>query len=181
MIGGNLPNFLTITRILILPVFAAALIYNNHLYALILFLLAGVTDILDGFVARLKKQVTDFGTILDPIADKFLLITSFILMSYYGMMPKWITVIVISRDLIVVTGCLMLYFVTNKLIIEPSKFGKAANALQYLLIGLTLFSINIKGESVIPVSFLVLIAVLTAISGLQYVYKGLKIASTESK
>ncbi len=100
--------------------------------------------------------------------------------AFKGMMPKWITVIVISRDLIVVTGCLMLYFVTDKLIIEPSTFGKAANALQYLLIGFTLFSINIKGESVIPVSFLVLIAVLTAISGLQYVYKGLKIASTES-
>ncbi len=179
MIRGNLPNILTIIRILLLPFFAAALIYNNYLYALIVFLLAGITDILDGFVARLKKQITDFGTILDPIADKFLLITSFVLMSLYGIIPKWIAIIVISRDLIVVTGCLMLYFVTHKLKIEPSIFGKAANALQFLLIGLTLLSINIKGESLIPMPFLIIVAVLTAISGIQYVHKGLKIAGTE--
>ncbi len=180
MITGNLPNVLTITRILLLPFFAFALIYEKYNYALILFLGAGVTDALDGFIARIKKQTTYFGRILDPVADKFLLITSFILMSIYGLMPKWLTIIVISRDLIVVTGSLILYFVIHKLKVEPSILGKAANACQFLLIGLVLLSRNIKDGLPIPMSFFVIVAVLTAVSGIHYVYKGLKIANTES-
>lgn len=180
MISGNLPNVLTITRILLLPFFAFALIYEKYDYAFILFLGAGVTDTLDGFIARIKKQTTYFGSILDPVADKFLLITSFVLMSIYGLMPKWLTIIVISRDLIVVTGCLILYFVIHKLKVEPSILGKAANTCQFFLIGLVLLSRNIKYELPIPMSFFIVVAVLTAVSGLHYVYKGLKIANTES-
>jgi cardiolipin synthase len=180
LITGNLPNILTITRILLIPFFAAALIYERYNYALILFLGAGVTDVLDGFLARIKKQTTYFGSILDPVADKFLLITSFILMSIYGLMPKWVTIIVISRDLIVVTGCLLLYFVIHNLKVEPSILGKVANACQFLLIGLVLLSRNIKGGLSIPMSFFIIVAVLTAVSGLHYVYKGLKIANAES-
>lgn len=175
----NLPNLITITRIILMPFFAATLIYSEYLYALILFISAGISDILDGYIARLKKQVSDFGTILDPIADKFILFTSFILMTVNGIIPKWITVIVISRDMIVITGALILYFVTNKMRVEPSILGKASNILQYLLIGLTLLSVSLKGESIIPMSYLILVAILTALSGLQYVYKGLKIVETE--
>lgn len=179
MITRNLPNILTMTRILLLPFFAAALIYSKYYYALILFLGAGITDILDGYVARTKKQTSSFGTILDPIADKFLLITSFILMTIYEIIPKWITIIVISRDTIVITGSLILYFVTHNLKVEPSILGKASNVLQYLLIAIALFSINIKGESDVPALYLLVVAVITALSGLQYVYKGLKIADRE--
>lgn len=180
MLAGSLPNILTITRILLLPFFAITLIYGNYQYALILFLAAAATDILDGLVARIKKETTYFGSILDPVADKFLLITSFIIMSVYMWIPKWLTIIVISRDLIVVTGWLILYFVTHNPKVEPSILGKVTNALQFLLIGLTLLSINIKGESFIPLSFLITVAVLTAISGIQYIYRGLKIANIES-
>ncbi len=175
----NLPNLITLTRIILLPFFAATLIYSEYLYALILFVSAGITDILDGYIARLKRQVSDFGTILDPIADKFILITSFILMTTNGIIPKWFTVIVISRDVIIITGALILYFVTNQMKVEPSTLGKISNILQYLLIGLTLLSVNLKGRSIIPMSYLILVATLTAISGLQYVYKGLKIVETE--
>lgn len=189
MIAGNLPNILTITRILLLPFFAAMLIYGNYDYALILFLLASVTDVLDGYVARIKNQTTDFGSILDPVADKFLLMTSFILMSINASewIPKWLTIIVISRDLIVVTGCLIIYFVTHSLKVEPSILGKAANAFQFILIGTTLLLINLKGVSCniesgycIPLPFLITVAVLTAVSGLQYVYRGLKLTNMES-
>ncbi len=176
----NLPNILTIMRILLLPFFAAALIYREYQYALILFVSAGITDILDGFLARARKQITAFGSILDPIADKFLLITSFILMSINGLIPKWLTLTVISRDLIIVTGWLILYFVTHNLKVEPSIIGKAANAFQFLLIGLILLSINLKDISFIPVSFFITVAVLTAVSGLHYIYKGLQTANAES-
>ena len=189
MIAGNLPNILTITRILLLPFFAAMLIYGNYQYALILFIAAAITDILDGFIARIKKQMTDFGAILDPVADKFLLITSFILMSMNASqwIPKWLTIIVISKDLIVVTGWLILYFVTSNLKVVPSALGKVTSSLQFTLIGAALLSININGISCsiksgycIPLPLLILVAVLTAASGLQYVYRGLKIANKET-
>jgi cardiolipin synthase len=174
---GNLPNILTIARILLLPFFAASLIYGSYQYALILFLAAAITDFLDGLIARIKKQTTDFGSILDPVADKFLMITSFIVMSVYGWIPKWLTITVISRDLIVVTGWLILYFVTHNKKVEPGILGKAANFSQFCLIGLILISINIKNASFVPGSYLIAVAALTAASGVLYIYKGLKIAN----
>ncbi len=178
---GSIPNLLTFTRILLLPFFAITLIYEQYDYAFFLFIGAGVTDILDGQLARIKKQTTYFGSILDPVADKFLLITSFMLMSFLGLMPKWITIIVISRDLIVVTGCVILYFVTNSLKIEPTIIGKAANACQVLLIGIILLSRNIDNGLNIPFPFFIIVALLTAVSGIQYVYRGLKDANTETE
>ena len=174
---GNLPNILTIARILLLPFFAASLIYGSYQYALILFLAAAITDILDGLIARMKKQTTDFGSILDPVADKFLMLTSFIVMSVYGWIPKWLTITVISRDLIVVTGWLILYFVTHNKKVEPGILGKAANFFQFCLIGLILISINTKNASFVPGSYLIAVAALTAASGVLYIYKGLKIAN----
>lgn len=179
MIAKNLPNILTITRILLLPLFAGTLIYGHYGYALILFISAGITDIIDGLLARIKKQATVIGSILDPIADKFLLITSFILMSIYDWIPKWLTITVISRDLIVVVGWLILYFVTNEIKTKPSILGKAANISQFLLIGITLLLVNIKGDFRIPASLLIIVALLTAISGLHYIYKGLKVTGVE--
>ena len=180
LISGSLPNILTIIRILLLPFFAAALIYGYYLYALILFFIASVTDFLDGFIARKRKEITLLGTILDPVADKFLLTTSFIIMSVYDWIPMWLTITVISRDLIVVTGWLILSFVTQMPKVVPSIFGKIASALQFILIGLVLLSINLKGIFIIPVSFLIVIAIFTAISGILYVYRGLKTAHIES-
>jgi len=175
----NLPNLITLLRILLMPFYATTLLYNEYLYALILFVSAGLTDVLDGYIARLKRQVSRFGTILDPIADKFILITSFILLTTNRIIPKWLTIIVISRDVIVVTGVLILYFATNRMRVEPSLLGKVSNILQYLLIGLTLLSINLEGRSIVPLPYLILVASLTALSGLQYVYRGLRVVETE--
>ncbi len=177
---GNLPNLLTLTRIVLLPFFAASLVYGQYLYALILFIAASVTDLLDGYIARIKKQTTYFGSILDPVADKFFLITSFILMSSIGLMPKWLTIIVISKDLIVVTGCIILYIATHSLKIEPSILGKAASSFQFILIGLVLLSQNIRGGFPLHSSLFVIVAVSTAAAGVHYVYKGLKAANTEN-
>ncbi|GAB4542211.1 MAG: CDP-alcohol phosphatidyltransferase family protein [Thermodesulfovibrionia bacterium] len=179
MIIKNLPNILTMTRILLLPFFATSLIYNGYLYALIIFIMAGITDILDGYIARMKRQVSELGTILDPVADKFIIITSFILMTVNGIIPKWLTIVVISRDVIVITGVIILYFVINQMKVEPSILGKISNILQYLLIGLVLLTINIKGKPIIPNIYLILVAVFATISGIQYIYKGLKTVESE--
>ena len=177
---GNLPNFLTLTRILLLPFFAAALIYRDYQYAILIFAVASVTDLLDGYVARLKNQVTYFGEILDPVADKFFLITSFVLLSNSGLTPKWLTIIVISKDLIVITGSIILYFVTNQLKVTPSMWGKYASACQFILIGLVLLSLNIKGAVIIPTLIFIAIAILTSIAGIHYVYLGLKMSTPEN-
>ena len=97
-------------------------------------------------------------------------------MGINGILPKWISVIVISRDLIVITGCLVLYFLTNNLTIEPMTLGKLANASQFILIGAALVALNMNNEIIIPEIFLIIVAVLTTVSGLHYVYKGMKIA-----
>ncbi len=174
---GNIPNILTLTRIVLLPFFAAALMYDQYHYALLIFIAASITDLLDGFIARVKKQITYFGTILDPVADKFFLLTSFIIMSKTGLIPMWLTIIVISRDVIVISGCFIIYLVTHNLDIEPSIVGKTASAGQFLLIGLVLLSLNVNSDITFLNFLFITVAVLTAMSGLHYVYRGLKIAN----
>lgn len=177
---GNLPNLLTLTRILLLPFFAAMLIYEEYNYALFIFITAAVTDVLDGLVARITKQITYFGKILDPVADKFFLVTSFILMSYLGLIPKWLAVVVISKDLIVVTGCVIIYLVTHKLKIEPSFLGKSASALQFILIGLTILYSTMESGKQVPGILFIIVALFTASAGIDYVYKGMKTANSEN-
>lgn len=176
---GNLPNLLTLTRIILLPFFAASLIYGELGYALYIFIAAAVSDLLDGFIARLTNQITYFGAILDPVADKFFLVTSFILMTGSDLIPKWLTIIVISKDLIVVTGCIILYIATESLKVEPSLLGKLSSTVQFILIGLVLASSNISSLEV-PFYLFYLVAFITAITGIHYVFLGLKAANQEN-
>jgi len=168
------------TRIVIIPILITAIIYRQYQYALYLFVVAALTDMLDGLFARLTNQKTPFGTFLDPLADKFLLVSSFILFSVYGWIPKWYAIIAISRDIIVVIGCFLLYMITNSLKVEPVFLGKVAIALQLLLLTYVLLHINIVTLPVVHESFFILSAALTAISGLQYIYKGFKLTNAQS-
>src|SRR5208337_2979592 len=108
----SVPNSITFIRIVIIPVFVTALVYNRVDYALWLFIVASFSDLLDGLLARMTNQQTRLGAFLDPLADKFLLVTSFILFSVYGWIPKWLAIAVISRDLIVVIGWFLLFMIT---------------------------------------------------------------------
>lgn len=173
----NVPNTLTIMRILIIPVFITAMIYGRYRYGLYLFAIAALTDMLDGLFARLADQKTALGTFLDPLADKFLLVTSFILFSVYGWIPKWFTITVISRDLIVVIGWFLLYLVTHNSRVEPVLLGKLAVALELATLAYILMGMNFSGLPRVPGGVLLVIAAVTAVSGLQYIYKGLKITN----
>jgi len=177
----NLPNTLTVARILILPFFAASLMYSEYDYALALFIAAAATDLLDGLTARLTNQMTYLGRILDPVADKFFIVTSFIMMTIYDLMPKWLTIVVISKDIIVVVGCIILYFVTGSLKVEPSMLGKTASACQFILIGMIILFVDIGGGVPIPMAVFLAVALLTAASGIQYIQKGLKMAAAENR
>ena len=171
----NIPNTFTMARIVIIPVFITSIMYKRYDYSLYLFIIAALTDIFDGLFARLKNQKTALGTFLDPLADKFLLVTAFIILSTYGWIPKWLTITVISRDIIVVTGWFLLYLITGTSRVEPSVLGKATIWLQSILIAYVLIDINLPFLPDIPRLLLWTTALLTILSGLHYIYRGLKL------
>lgn len=171
----NLPNTLTIIRIVIIPLFITAVIYKRYDYALYLFIIAALTDTLDGLFARLTNQKTVLGTFLDPLADKFLLVTSFIIFSINGWLPKWLTIMVISRDIIVIIGWMLVYLITHIRSVKPTITGKAAIAMQLILLCYVLLDINIASLPDIHAVLIWTTAALTIVSGLHYIYRGFKL------
>lgn len=171
----NIPNTLTITRIVIIPVFITSIIYKRYDYSLYLFIIAALTDIFDGLFARLKNQKTVLGTFLDPLADKFLIVSAFIILSTYGWIPKWLTITVISRDIIVVTGWFLLYLITDTARVKPTVLGKATIWMQSILIAYVLIDINLLFLPDMPRPLLWITAGLTILSGLHYIYRGLRL------
>jgi len=172
----NIPNTLTIGRIIIIPVFLTAVIYKRYDYAFYLFIVAAITDVFDGLFARLKDQRTSLGTFLDPLADKFLIVTSIIILSVYGWIPKWLAVTVISRDIIVVTGWFLLYLVTGKAKVEPSLPGRTTIWVQSVFIAYVLMDMTFLSLPAVYPVLLWLTAGITIISGLHYIYRGLKLS-----
>ncbi|NTU42636.1 MAG: CDP-diacylglycerol--glycerol-3-phosphate 3-phosphatidyltransferase [Nitrospirales bacterium] len=170
----SIPNMITFVRIIIIPLFVTALVYERYGTALLLFVVAAVSDLLDGLLARLTQQQTELGAFLDPLADKALLVTSFILFAFYGWLPSWLTITVISRDLIVTIGWFVLYLLYGRTKVEPTLTGKTAIACQLVLIAYTLVSIHFREMPSPQTWMFALTAVLTIFSGLQYIYKGLK-------
>ena len=181
----NLPNFLTLIRIATIPLFLVLLFSRYYTWALIVFAFGGITDALDGPVARLTKQRTRLGAYLDPLADKLLIISSLVVLSHIGAAPAWFTILVISRDLIVTLGYVTIYFwVQERMEIHPSIMGKLNTFL--LLLTVTVILLSLYDPDIIPKSplgvgsiriamleFLILLTALTTVvSGLQYVYRG---------
>lgn len=175
MLYLTIPNILTTLRIILIPVFVSSLMYERYDYALFIFGFAAITDLLDGAIARAKNQQTELGRFLDPVADKFLLITSFVLFAIYGFVPKWLSIIVISRDVIIITGWLIIFFITHSAKVEPSLLGKLSNAFQLILVAYILFYINLRGAWIPnPRPLEIFTAILTVISGLHYIYREVK-------
>src|SRR4030042_5482759 len=104
----NLPNLLTLTRVLLIPVFVIFILDHSYLYALITFAIAGITDGVDGLLARLTRQKTELGAYLDPIADKLLIVSAYITLAIIEIIPSWLAVIVITRDVIIMLGILVM-------------------------------------------------------------------------
>ncbi|HSB52177.1 MAG TPA: CDP-alcohol phosphatidyltransferase family protein [Dissulfurispiraceae bacterium] len=175
----TIPNVVTFVRIVLIPVFVAAVMYQAYLYALPLFAAAGVSDALDGLLARLTGQKSPLGAFLDPLADKFLLSTSFILFSVYGFMPKWLTITVISRDIIITLGWLALYLIHDVTRVAPSILGKMANASQMILVAYILLDINFDALREPGLWAMWTVATLTIVSGLQYMYQAVMRADQE--
>jgi cardiolipin synthase len=134
----NVPNILTFSRILLAPVIVILLIQASFFKALIVFIVAGITDGLDGFLARVLQQKTVLGAYLDPLADKALILSSFITLSTLGVIPSWLSVIVISRDCIILVGISILALMDVSFEVKPAFVSKVTTTLQLLTIFLAL-------------------------------------------
>lgn len=176
----NIPNILTTIRILLAPLFVILLLKDQFSFALLVFALAGISDGLDGLLARYFDQRTVLGAYLDPIADKLLLTTAFVSLAVLKIIPGWLTVIVISRDILIILGIAIFTIADINIEIRPSIISKFTTVAQLTTIFLTLLDPEISGALIIKYSLFWITAGLTIMSGLHYTYIGLNILQLAS-
>jgi cardiolipin synthase len=166
------PNLLTLLRICLAPFLVAAILDNNYGLAFGLFLAAGLTDALDGALARILKQRSHLGEYLDPVADKLLLSTLFVVLTYKGLIPARVTVMVFGRDLGILVVAAILYAAAGRREFIPSVFGKANTAAQIAAVAAVLLHQLVQASWVGDFRLLALDAtmVLTVISGFHYAW-----------
>lgn len=139
-----------------------------------------MSDALDGFIARYFHQKTTLGTYLDPLADKLLFITSYITLSILKIIPTWLTIIVISRDILILIGVLVFFIFSYPLEIKPTKVSKLTTFFQFITLFLSLLYVDSGLDYILLQIIYVITAIFTIISGLHYFYKGTKIIDSVS-
>ena len=170
----TLANQLTLGRLLLVPAIVILVIYGYNGWALITFLVAGLTDSLDGLIARWTGQHTDLGALLDPMADKLLLVSTFVVLTIPGLglanqLPVWLTVLVISRDVIIVVTVAVVNFAVERFTFSPSIFGKLATLVYVTTGAITLF-FNYLGQPSSLVDAAVYASLIVTVgSGLHYI------------
>jgi cardiolipin synthase (CMP-forming) len=172
----NVPNFLTLLRLIAIPIFLILLVDFRYAEALAVFVAAGVTDSLDGAIARLTHTKTTLGAYLDPAADKLLLMSAFLTLGIMGDVPRWVVVIVLTRDVILVLGYFLLFTMTSSAMeVRPSPVGKFSTFLQLLSVTTVLVAQVWPGlvPPVLQEVLFYLAGAVTATAGLQYMYRGL--------
>jgi cardiolipin synthase len=172
----NVPNVLTLLRVLAIPVFLILLVDFRYREALGVFVAAGVTDALDGAIARLTHTKTTLGAYLDPAADKLLLMSAFVALAFMQQVPGWLVVIVLSRDVMLVVGYFLLFTMTQHAMeVRPSVAGKLSTFLQLTAVAVVLVSL-VYPRTIPPVAetgLFLTTGLVTASAGLQYMIRGL--------
>jgi cardiolipin synthase len=169
----GLANWLTVLRIVLVPVFVTLLVYQRPAWALTVFMAASLTDLLDGWVARSRGMASRLGAFLDPLADKLLVTASFVTLTYLKVLPFWITAVVITRDVLLVVGALLVHMVGIRIRPRPTWVGKAATLFQIL----TVLSGLLDRYFQLPVAPGLIMggaAVFTVVSGCQYLIQGMR-------
>ncbi|MGD8541102.1 MAG: CDP-diacylglycerol--glycerol-3-phosphate 3-phosphatidyltransferase [Desulfobacteraceae bacterium] len=170
----NIPNTLTVIRILLTPLFVICLLREMFIPALLVFSFAGISDGLDGFIARYFNQRTVLGAYLDPVADKLLLLSAFICLAILHVIPEWLTVLVISRDVVILIGMVSLKIFDVAVEIKPSMVSKLTTVSQLLTVFVVLLNPVRNGFGPLSLTLFWVTAALTVASGLHYTYVGLK-------
>jgi len=170
----TIPNVITLIRLLLTPLFIIFLIQGQYPKALAVFILAGVSDLADGLIARTWHQKSRLGSYLDPLADKVLMAASFVTLSIYHVIPSWLTVVVISRDVALGLGVVIFRLADIPLVVRPSLAGKWTTTFQLSTVGLVLLSKIWPFSPLVLLAFFWVTGILTTLSGIQYLYGGLK-------
>src|SRR6266576_568580 len=177
----TVPNLLTVFRMVLIPVFVTLLFYQRFVLALAVFVVAGVTDGLDGLLARRLDQRSQLGTVLDPIADKLMMVTAFIVLSMRGIFPPpvpshlpvpfWVTITVISRDVFIIVGAAAINMVTGFRAFRPSSLGKVSTVVQIVTIAAVILSAQTRvGTGYYLPTLYTLVVGLALLSGIHYVF-----------
>ncbi|CAN5456882.1 hypothetical protein BH10ACI3_BH10ACI3_23590 [soil metagenome] len=186
----TVPNLLTFMRIGLIPVFAILLVYHREGWALIVFTIAGVSDGIDGFVARRFKQESELGTIIDPIADKLLMTTAFVMLTLASVVgtprhlpvPFWVTATVIGRDVAIITIAGAINVMTGFRGFKPSWLGKASTFVQVVGVMMILIAAvfpDLRGFY-LPTVYTI-VAAFAVFSGIHYIFHVAKLMREAEK
>ncbi|HTQ81123.1 MAG TPA: CDP-alcohol phosphatidyltransferase family protein [Thermoanaerobaculia bacterium] len=172
----TIPNFLSILRMGLVPFFIISVIDGEPRRALLIFVAAGVTDALDGAIARLYGQQSLLGAYLDPIADKLLLTSAYVTLSIPGLhhgtpIPVWVTVLVLARDILIVIMALVLYLAQGVKRFPPSVLSKLTTVVQVTAVGIVLLSGLVKDLEPVVIAVAYLVAGMTVASGVDYILR----------
>ena len=184
----TVPNLLTFLRMALIPVFASLLFYGSSGWALVVFIIAGISDGVDGFVARRYKQESELGTILDPIADKLLMTTAFIILTLPMILapvrhlpvPFWVTAAVIGRDVLIVAVAGAINVMTGFHGFKPSWLGKLSTFVQVLAVGLILLAAVFGYSFYLPTVYMIVV-LLAFLSGFHYIFHVARLMRDEEK
>lgn len=177
----TIPNIITIARLSLVPVVIISIVQEAWTAAFVLFLIAGVSDGIDGYIARRFDMHSEFGAVIDPLADKALIVSIFIVLAVAGQLPVWFAIIVVSRDLMILSAILVSWFMTRPVKIRPLLVSKLNTALQIgfatVLLGCKSYGIDPRG---IPEILMLAIAALTVSSAGAYLIIWLRHMTGES-
>ncbi len=171
MLARQIPNILTVLRIALIVPFSYFLLSQQYQHAFLTFVIAGVSDGVDGFLARQFDWRSRFGAIADPLADKLLLITTYVLLTWLGELPLWLVLLIFGRDLIIVVGGLLFHYKVHRFDIQPTLLGKLCTFVQitYVVVLLLHLSAYASLDAFIGAG-VYLVAAVTLVSGLHYIF-----------
>lgn len=168
---SHVPNILTLLRLAAAPVLVVLLRDERHALALALFVLAGISDGLDGYIAKRFSHVSRLGAILDPVADKVLIVSAYVMLTLLGLVPFWLLVTVVFRDLLIVGGCILLVILNGSVQMRPTPISKVNTFLQITLVIVVLVEATrwvFVGPAVIVLVWAVFLT--TVLSGIHYLW-----------
>ncbi len=177
------PNLISVMRLVLIPVFLVFLAGNRPAAALAVFVVASISDALDGIVARRTNNVTPLGVFLDPMADKILILSAFIALAYIRAVPPWLAIIVVFRDILLFTGWIALNILKNLNIISPSVISKITTFFQMAVVIFVLFDLSeylAVYKGFLNILF-ILTGFLTAITGIHYIFRAVRLAVKNSE
>ena len=178
----TIANIITLARLVFVPIIIWAMLSDAMLPAFVLFIVAGASDAVDGIIARAFNQQSELGTILDPLADKVMLVSVFIVLTYLDHIPLWLTILVVSRDMLIVVGFVICFMFDKPIDINPLRISKANTVAQIALACFVMGSLALSFENTLINSVLVWVtALLTAISATAYTVQGIRHLAAEAK